>query len=180
MRKLLYALLICTLIPVSGLSQDDRDDEPRKSFKDRLFLGGNFGLSFGTTTNINVSPLLGYRVSERYSVGAGVVFNYYKFKAPTFEYSTSIYGPQLFNRFLITETIFAQAEYQYLNAEVVDPFTYELNRAWANILYLGGGIRQGLGGNGFLVGTLMYDVVGDRNSPYASRWMPRVGVVFGL
>src|SRR5690625_7764740 len=37
--------------------------------KEKLFFGGNIGLSFGSMTYINLSPLIGYRFSKMLSAG---------------------------------------------------------------------------------------------------------------
>ncbi|MGB0431095.1 MAG: hypothetical protein ACPGLV_11525, partial [Bacteroidia bacterium] len=43
----------------------DTDDEEGGFDKRKLFTGGGFGLSFGSTTYIECSPTLGYKVTER-------------------------------------------------------------------------------------------------------------------
>ena len=43
--------------------KDNEDDGP--SLSDRMFFGGNFGLQFGNPTLIDISPLVGFRMTER-------------------------------------------------------------------------------------------------------------------
>lgn len=179
MRVSIITILLSLSLPIASMAQVDDDDRPR-SFGDRLFLGGNFGLAFGNTTLIDISPLLGYRVNDKFAVGAGVVYNYYRFNAFGFTYSTHIVGPQAFARHMIFDQAFLQTEYQYLRTDVIDPLTFEPSRGWVPVWYVGGGYRQQLGGNSFLIASLLYDVIDDPNSPYASRFMPRFGVVLGL
>ena len=57
-------------------------------FKDRLFYGGNFGLQFGTITDIQVSPVIGYWVLPRVAVAVGPTYRYYK----ELHVATSLYG----------------------------------------------------------------------------------------
>ena len=42
------------------------------SFKERLFFGGNVGAWFGSTTYVNISPLVGCKITKQFSLGAGV------------------------------------------------------------------------------------------------------------
>ncbi|NML19329.1 hypothetical protein HHL16_00520 [Pseudoflavitalea sp. G-6-1-2] len=50
---------------------------PQTGFnRDNLFFGGNFGLSFGNYTLVNVSPQVGYRFNRYFAAGAGVNFIY--------------------------------------------------------------------------------------------------------
>jgi hypothetical protein len=67
-----------------GAAGTGRKDEKEKGFqKDRLFVGGNFGLSFGNYTFINVSPQLGYRFNRFLAAGAGVNLQYVGIKQNT-------------------------------------------------------------------------------------------------
>lgn len=51
-------------------------EEERTTFVDRLYFGGSFGLQFGTFTNISLLPIIGYRVTDKFSVGTGVVYHF--------------------------------------------------------------------------------------------------------
>lgn len=46
--------------------------------RQRLFFGGNFALQFGTITNIEISPLIGFWVLPNLAVAAGPNFSFYK------------------------------------------------------------------------------------------------------
>jgi hypothetical protein len=46
----------------------DFKDRP---FLERVRLGGSFGLSLGTVTNINLSPMAGYELTEKLVGGVG-------------------------------------------------------------------------------------------------------------
>ena len=54
-------------------------NEPKQfeKFKDRLYLGGTVGAWFGTTTYVNLSPILGIKINKKFSVGVGAIYNYY-------------------------------------------------------------------------------------------------------
>ncbi len=81
LREMKKYLLLITLLATAFLNanaqEEDEPDPPQKGFdKSKLFFGGNFGLSFGNSTFINVSPQVGYRFNQYLAAGAGVNFNY--------------------------------------------------------------------------------------------------------
>lgn len=157
--------------------------EPQSDFWDRTFIGGSFGLAFGTYTFIDISPVLGYRITENFSVGAGPIYQYFRDKSYTPDYKTSVYGGSLMARQVFLENFFVQGEFQLLNLDALyinSNNEFDLQRTNVPILLIGGGYIQRFSGNSGLLLSLMYDVVGDINSPYPNDLLIRAGVVFGL
>jgi hypothetical protein len=79
--------------------QEDATDRTGK-----LFLIPEFWLSFGTSTFIELAPMLGYHVSDRLIVGLGPHYIYQSLKAtPLYPYSylTHIFGLKAFARFAL-------------------------------------------------------------------------------
>ena len=71
-RKILIAILLTVSLAQFASAQYTRpveEDVPEKKGFDpqRLFFGGNFGLTFGNFTFINVSPVVGYRLTDKFS-----------------------------------------------------------------------------------------------------------------
>ncbi len=78
MKRLSAYLIALLLLGASSLyAQEDslsRENnapiaKPRKErvpLKDKLVFGGSMGLQFGTFTNINLSPILGYKVTKNW------------------------------------------------------------------------------------------------------------------
>jgi len=156
---------------------DEGPDGGEPSFKDRLFFGGNFGLSFGTVTFIDISPTVGYRVNDKVSAGVGVTYQY--LRNSRFDLETSIYGGRVFGRRTLNDFLFAQVEYETLNVEFVDPGDFSFNREWVPAFFLGGGLYQPIGRNAALLITALYNVLHDEvRSPYVDPLVLRVGFVF--
>ena len=68
-RKLLMLIVFTVSLAQFASAQYTRpaeEDVPEKKGFDpsRLFFGGNFGLTFGNFTFINVSPVVGYRITQ--------------------------------------------------------------------------------------------------------------------
>ncbi|HNW57557.1 MAG TPA: hypothetical protein PKM69_07270 [Bacteroidales bacterium] len=68
---------------------------------ERLFIGGSFGLQFGTVTNIQVAPVLGVWLLPRMNVAAGPSFQYYKDSYG----STLIYGGRAYSEFVFVQDL---------------------------------------------------------------------------
>ncbi|HNQ13780.1 MAG TPA: hypothetical protein PKH65_10010 [Bacteroidia bacterium] len=165
--------LICIASTVPA--QEKNSEKSKIPIKDRIYFGGNLGLQFGNYTLIELSPLVGYRFTERFSSGLGLTYMYYDVK--DLDYSTNIYGGRVFSRFSITESIFAHSEYELLNLEVFD--FNQLKRRNVDALFIGGGIQQSLGRSGGLYLMVLLDIIEHRYSPYANPVI-RVGFTAGL
>lgn len=140
-----FVFITIMFISVSNVVFGQGVVQPKESFSERLFYGGNFGLMFGTITYIELSPLVGYRITERLSAGPGVSYIY--LQDNRFDLSTSIYGGRLFARYNITDYLFGHGEYEVLNRE--SPYSLE-GRVNVTSIFIGGGYRQRFGLNSFL------------------------------
>ncbi|NJM93482.1 MAG: hypothetical protein HC842_01420, partial [Cytophagales bacterium] len=101
-----------------------------------MYFGGNVGVSFGThLTSIELSPLVGYRFTDRFSAGPGITYIYLSDKLRG--YTTNIYGGRLFANYFITDNIFARSEWEALSLEKLG--VADDSREWISNLFLGGG-----------------------------------------
>jgi hypothetical protein len=169
-------LIITILITFSEFGVSQENSVKDMSFSERVFFGGNFGLQFGNITFIDISPLVGYRVTDRSAAGAGISYMYYREYFPgIYEFSTSIYGGRLFGRYFILDNIFAHAEYEVLNLESY----YDQRRLNVVSLLGGGGYRQHIGGRTFLNAMILWNFNESAYSPYRNPII-RMGINFGL
>ncbi|MEW6468441.1 MAG: hypothetical protein AB1458_05920 [Bacteroidota bacterium] len=170
---------LALLASLASSAQFNEQMMPRKKSGfswDKVYTGGDIGGGFtGSSFLLNISPLIGYEITPRYSAGLGLTYIYYSDKSSTPTYRTSIYGASLFNRFNVLEFVFLHAEYQWLNGE----FDYfRPGRTWINNIWVGGGIKQGMGSSyAFLM------VLWNLNETYysypRSPWI-RGGISIGL
>lgn len=180
LRFLLLVLLTITPL-IKGMAQTEELSK-NSDWKDRIFVGGNLGLQFGTITNIEVSPLVGYRITNNFSAGLGVSYIYYKVKFDNgTEFKTDIYGGRIFARRLITEQFFLHGEYESLNLEFYNINDGSFNREWVSGLFLGGGYFMPISRNAGFSAMALYNVIyDDLKSPYNSPWVIRVGFSVGF
>lgn len=175
---------------INGLFAQENEDAEREperrggeeNFWDKVYVGGSFWMQFGTVTFINVSPLVGYRFTDKFSAGPGIVYQYLKDKRFNPDYKTNVYGGRLFARHTIFQQFFAQAQYENLSTEVLyvnrNGELYQ-TREWVPGAFLGGGIFQPLGRRGAIVISGMYNLLHDEDrSPYPSAWIFNVGFTF--
>jgi len=181
MGRFAALILIVTSLTVSNsFSQDDTEN------KGKFFITPDIGLMFGTVTSIEISPMLGYYLTNRLSVAAGFRYEYYKDSRAYFgydPYQTSIYGPRTQLRFTFIENIdnilplkmysalFLQVENETLSLEsryYAFPNYEDEGRFWKNYTLFGGGIRQPVAPNLVFNAVILWDIDNSTVSPYTN------------
>lgn len=163
-------------------------DLSQQSFGQRLLYGGNLQLAFGTVTIVEISPRIGYRVTEDLVSGVGVNYiyfgvseNYYYPGSPSTDFT--VWGANIFSTYNlpIGLPLAVHGEYEALNFDVYDPFLNEVNKEWVSALRLGGAFVQRIGqGGGAVYFMALYDVLHDPNRSLnqGSPWTIRVSFMF--
>lgn len=140
-------------------SENGKNKKSRRMEDSRIFFGGNIGLSFWTDyAYIELSPLVGYKITHRFWAGGGPKYMY--IKQSTF-YQSSIYGIKTFASFAILDkinevtnlglgSISLYAENELLSIEPLyfnsSTYTYYTGeRDWYDILLAGFSLRFPLG-----------------------------------
>ena len=153
------------------------DPEENPPLRERMYYGGNFSLQFGSVTFIDISPLAGVMITDRYSAGLGATYQYINFRFANTG-GRSVYGGRIFNRYNITQNFFAHAEFESLNAEYVSA-RQELIREWIPGAFVGGGYFSPAGARGGFNVMILYNLMYDNiRSPYNEPYVIRVGFVF--
>ena len=122
------AVLILIIFFLLGHSttkaQTDNDSFDRLPVKDRIYFGGGGSFSTGVHpsyglryTYISVSPMVGYLITPKFSVGSFVTYQLYNY--PDQKVSNSLYGLSPFLQYRI-KNIFAYAEYSILSVPTFD------------------------------------------------------------
>lgn len=215
MRNKLFAILTGLFLSSTLHAQEqvysssgkplNRSEKQVKSDKlidpDRFIIGGwgLFGIGSGIT-NVGASPIVGYRITDKFSAGVGFGYQYLKiknyFQVPVsfteFQYkdlNAHSYTPSVWLRHIIWNNIFAHAEYEHnitsfkeyrANTFLTPP--YEERRANITVpcLLLGGGLRQPIGERTSIILMVLYDVLQHENSPYRNTVAFRFGINAGF
>lgn len=180
-RFLLFSVLFALCFLPSGVAQNGSI-----SFRDKLYFGGNIALAFGTETQIEVAPYVGYRFTPRWSAGIGGSYNYFKTSRYFGSFSTSIFGGNIFTKYTIVRdfpakgmSIFSHLEYEALSLEKKyfrEPFN-ENGRFIMHSVIAGGGLRQHLGGRASMELLILFNLNPAKYSPYQTPII-RVGFNF--
>ncbi len=175
--KFTFLLLLLSAHAIAQDSLKTRMGPPKSDFWDKVYVGGNVGLQFGTVTFIELSPLMGYKFTEDFSAGVGVTYQYYRYKDNFYDFETNVYGARVFGRYLFTDNLFGHVEYEFLNLEAFD--FYPRRRVDVGSLLAGGGYIQRFGSNSAIVAMILYNFTESAYTPYQNPII-RIGVNIGL
>jgi hypothetical protein len=171
MRQALIALVSVSLTLSSMASRAQTGFD-----RGRLFFGGNFGMRFGNSTFVNLSPQAGYRLTDRFALGGGIncIASSLTFRSSggtrLYRESSGFAGLNAFARLYPIQSVFLSAQPEY-------------NYSWGKVKYFNGqpdaktpGVfvpcfLVGAGtvipsGRGSLIAMLQYDIAGSARSPY--------------
>lgn len=173
-RLCLSALLVAGIISIAH-SQYRPSSYGGGGIAERIYFGGGGGFSGGTNyLNLSLSPLIGYKVTERFSAGMQITYQYVRF----FEASINNYGGGPFLRYNATEKLFGYTQYEYMN------FGTNLSeeRFDFSSLFVGLGYSEPINDRMAFNITALYNLLykDGIDSPYQSPLVFRVGIVAGL
>jgi hypothetical protein len=183
----IIAFLICSFSLFAQVEEPVKVEGSKKpvkekpKFTDRLMFGGDIGLSVGTYTYINVSPVIGYRVTDRLIVGAGPMYVYENYK--NYNLESSMYGAKVITSFTVLRGTDINPNFQignfilHIENEMlnVQPLLYDQlgqpvfgGRQWIDNLLIGGGLSQSLGSRFGISVLILWDVTNNAYSPYTN------------
>jgi len=150
----------------------------------RVMFGGNFGASFSSAESIvAVSPSIGYRVTERLTVGTGIIYQYNRIKLAPYDFKFNNYGARFFGTYQLTPFLIAHTEYESLNLEYVSVNNLGIPdgtfRRTIGSMFVGGGYRQSMGGRSVVDIMLLYNLTETPYTPYTNPIL-RIGFGIGL
>jgi hypothetical protein len=182
-KKTILFVALCA-ITIFAFAQDEEPDEKKeKGFqKEKLFVGGNFGLTFGNYTLINVSPQIGYRFSDFFAAGVGINLQYVSWKdeysnGDNSKTSQTVTGLNVFGRIYPIKNFMIQVQpeenylfgkQKYYQASTQTTFKNNTDAKIVPSLLLGGGLVIPSGRGAFIT-SVFYDVLQKDNSPYGNR-----------
>ena len=159
----------------SPTSQQPPSQSNKTKFIDKLAIGGNFSLSFGNVTFINISPLVGYKLTEKLMPGIGLTYMYYNTRG----FSQHFYGGNIFTRYTVFNNFFVHAELEALRVSTsYNGQDSGINR-WSISPLIGGGYTIRIGKFGGIMMTLLYNLnYNQATSIYSSPIIYRIGFIF--
>lgn len=156
--------------------------EEKPKFSDRLVFGLDFGLSVGAYTYINVSPAVGYRLTDRLTVGLGPIYIYENYK--NYNLESSMYGAKVITSFTVLRGTDINPNFQIGNLILhmeneminVEPLLYDQSlgqvffgsRQWIDNFLIGGGLSQSISSKFNVSVLILWDVTNNAYSPYSN------------
>jgi len=185
-----YIGLVIGIIAVLQLSAQEANEAQKGFQKENLFVGGNFGLSFGDYTLINISPQLGYRFNPYLAAGIGVNGQYVsikdRFNGNAYsKTSQGVMGFNVFGRVYPIQRIMLQLqpEVNYLFGKRINygppREEHSIDATIAPSLLAGAGLVFPSGRGAFII-SAFYDVLQNENSPYGKKPIINFTYNFGL
>ncbi len=185
MKKIIFISIfflgIC--LNLSGqIRPSNRDRSEPSEFAQRLWYGGAFNLGFSSFNRINqfvigISPQVGYKIIEPFSIGPRASLQYAYFSTEGDSAHPLTWSVGVFTRYKVFWQIFAQLEYEYEDEALVNSNGFnglEVFRAQNNNIYIGGGYNSSEGERAFGYEILLlYNVSEDPigfESPYQFRF----------
>ena len=189
LNKKSLILFISFLLFINIANAQNREQPP---LRERMFFGGNFWMQFGNVTDIEVSPLVGFYVRPKLSLGVGIKYRFIKFKDDlVMPDGTHMYGFNVFSRYHVVPSmnelipglnlgIFFHVEYEGLSVDNYYDATssiYTPGRFWISSVLVGGGISQRIGPRGAINFMILYNLNESANS-LESNPVIRIGFNF--
>lgn len=152
------------------------EKRPRGFDKTKLVPGGNLAMSFGNPYFVDLSPYLGYLVSEKMMLGLGATYLAYGVTINGTRYTRDWYGGRLLGRYRIDDSFFLNAELEQLNAPNNTNFSNQEDRKWVFSPYVGASYVLPFGRRGGVQATLLYNLNYQENySPWNNALVWRIG-----
>lgn len=126
-------------------------EEPKPAWKQRIHYGGNVWVQFWGALYGDISPMIGYDISDKGTIlGIGASFVYQGSSVYGQKNNNIAAGGRVFIRQAVWRPIFAQAEYEFMNAPNNENnfYNWEVDgskRKWGGSPLIGLGFYQGRG-----------------------------------
>jgi hypothetical protein len=175
-----FLLVFLSMQAFAQWGEEEMSDKP--PFKERIFFGGGIGGGFGSTVDyVSVSPIIGYKLTEKLVPGISLMYRYTNNKYYTPHISTSDYGISPYLRYMVGNGIFLHTEYEYLNYEYPITPTETVRKGYTSFL-AGGGFFQPIGRHAGFYATILYNFSYSNNGyyPYSSPVIYRMGITAGF
>ena len=169
-------VLLATPEPLSG--QRRGPDTAAWSDAGDIYWGGSINVRFGRTSGIGLYPLVGYKITPRWSAGVRLGYEFWWRSRFSETLTSHAVSGSVFSRYRIIPQIYAHAEGGAGNYDR-SLFTEGGSRVTYPFLFLGGGFSQPLSRRSWLLFEVLYEVIQDVNSPYDGGG-PLISVGFGV
>lgn len=181
--KLFFILYLCLSAGIAmGQGQKLLKDAPL-ALKDRIVFGGGLALQFGNATLIDISPIIGYKLTDRLIIGTGLTYKYNYIKdyyyAPATNYQSNTFGGSIWGRYYVLENFFAHTEVEQLHTSYSLTPNGGSEAIDITSVLIGGGYRQRISQRVSFNIMVLYNLNDSPFSPYSNPII-RAGINVGM
>ncbi|MEK7225897.1 MAG: hypothetical protein AAB221_09470 [Bacteroidota bacterium] len=184
-----FMLFAASFLSAQKKEKDDKEKEER-TFKENLFTGGSVSLAFYSNTFlIGGNPVFGYSLTNWADAGIVVNYTYTSYRDVTVfddRLRQTVYGGGGFVKLYPVRFLFAQAQYEHntIRQKYIPPNggIGSTTKDNASSFLVGGGYttgRYGRGGGPFYYLAVLFDVSGNKNSPYTDAYGRTIPIIRG-
>lgn len=153
-------------VPASSKDPDSTQaGPPPKPRESPIYWGGSITLSFGNPTHVGISPLVGFKLTPKMSIGTELTYEYLKYDGA--REGSNNYGGSAFTRYRILPQFYGHAEYRAISYEILTSPTTSY-RETVPFLLVGGGLSQLVAPRTYAYAEVLFDLLNDDLSPYDS------------
>lgn len=178
MKKIISTLAYVILFNISSSFAANPGDDLYLISKDnaktpmkRVFVGGDIGATFGDYTQITISPLIGYRISEQVSTGLQFIYNHSwqeinKDQVNQTSLQSNTYGGNVFLQYSPISSFYLKGEFEY---DSYSNYTTTQNTKVTEavpFIFLGMGYSKSISKFANFYAGIKVDVLNNENSPY--------------
>jgi hypothetical protein len=125
--KVAFVVFAFLTMQIASGQKSETKEKAKRPFKDRISIGGALGFGFGSNSVlVDVSPIIGYSLTNNLVVGLGLTYKYYQFNdyylnlddGSLSDQKNNIYGGSVFARYFLTGIGIPIIENIFLHAEV--------------------------------------------------------------
>lgn len=186
MKKIILSLLV--LATTTFVFAQEEEEKEKPAFKENLFTGGSVSLAFyNNTFLIGASPVFGVSLTNWADAGIVVNYNYTSYRDVTVfndRLRQTVYGGGAFVKLYPVRFLFAQAqlEHNFIKQKYIPPGggLTTTTKDDASSFLIGGGYttgRYGRGGGPFYYLAVLFDVSGNKNSPYTDAYGRTIPII---
>jgi hypothetical protein len=173
MKRVILIIVCCfSIISFSQYDIDEAKKEEEKKeeklnpyeLKKNIYLGGDFAFSMrGGTTYLNLSPLIGYDITKRFSAGISGMYQFWRIRYFNTTFNINTVGAGIFTRYRPVEWLITQVEFDLYNS--ADLFSADLERINVPAFMAGVGFARPFGEGAYGQIILLYDFIDNQNMP---------------
>lgn len=157
LHKIHLGLFILLFLCVFNSASAQYQYEQNSTFEaSRVYVGGSFGLQFGSEDFIDISPQIAYSITPYFTIGVGL--SYQKYSSKSLDYTDNVYGAKVFSRLYIMDLFYLHTEYEYSALEAIKSNGNIIQNFNSTNFLLGIGYREWIGPNLFTSATILWNL----------------------